>query len=61
MNKCLNCDRNDRQVALIAITYRSEQLHICPQCLPALIHKPAELAEKLPGAETFGKPQHSHG
>ncbi|MGA2490965.1 MAG: hypothetical protein ABSF99_12425 [Anaerolineales bacterium] len=31
--------------------FKSEDLSICPQCLPILFHKPANLAEKLTGME----------
>ena len=51
--KCLNCDRTSGQVPLIALDYRGETLHICPQCLPSLIHQPQNLSGRLPGAENF--------
>jgi len=54
---CLNCDRSEQEVPLIVMRYRSDEILICPQCLPMLIHKPANLAEKLPGAEKFGSAQ----
>ena len=40
--------------------YQDQEIHICPQCLPILIHKPANLADELPGAESFGTPAESH-
>ena len=40
--------------------YLGNEIFICPQCLPVLIHKPANLAEKLPGAEIFGDAAHHH-
>jgi len=43
--------RNDEEVPLIAIIYRGNDHWICPQHLPILIHKPAQLAEILPGLE----------
>ena len=48
---CLYCERNDDQVPLLALKYQGEDFWICPQHLPILIHKPAQLADKLPGAE----------
>ena len=51
--KCLNCERTSQQVPLIALAYRGETLHICPQCLPSLIHQPQNLVDRLPGAENF--------
>jgi hypothetical protein len=48
--KCLYCERNTSQVPLIALRFGDQDLWICPQHLPILIHKPEQLAEKLPGA-----------
>jgi hypothetical protein len=42
------------------MTFKGETKYICPQCLPVLIHKPANLAGKLPGAENFGAPAEHH-
>jgi hypothetical protein len=33
---------------LITLKFQDKELYICPQCLPTLIHKPYQLAEKLP-------------
>ncbi len=48
---CLACNRGTEQTPLIALEYRGAQLFICPQHLPVLIHDPAQLIGKLPGAE----------
>ena len=48
---CLNCNRTDEQVPLIGLTFKGEGKHICPQCLPTLIHKIHLLADKVPGVE----------
>ncbi len=58
--KCLNCEVSENNKTLLVLTYKEETLYICPQCLPLLIHKPEKLAEKLPGAETFGNAAHHH-
>jgi hypothetical protein len=50
---CLNCDRNEKEIPLMNISYHEETFYICPQCLPVLIHKPQDLAGKLEGAENF--------
>jgi hypothetical protein len=50
---CLYCDRSEDETPLISLRYRGQDLWICPQHLPVLIHKPAELAGKLPGAENL--------
>lgn len=53
MHTCLNCSRSENDAPLIVLTFRGEPLYICPQCLPALIHKPHTLVGKLPGAEAM--------
>ena len=50
---CLYCDRSENEVVLVQLRYRGENYWICPQHLPLLIHKPAQLASALPGAEHF--------
>jgi hypothetical protein len=35
--------------------YRGQEVYICPQCLPLLIHQPEKLAEELPGMQP-GRP-----
>jgi hypothetical protein len=54
---CLYCERDSDQVPLLALKFQEAELWICPQHLPILIHKPAQLAGKLPGADTFGLPE----
>jgi hypothetical protein len=48
---CLYCGRDDQQIPLLPIQYQGTTYWICPEHLPILIHKPAQLADKLPGAE----------
>lgn len=48
---CLYCERTSDEVPLISMVYRGKEVWICPQHLPILIHQPAKLAHKLPGAE----------
>lgn len=58
---CLYCERISDEIPLIAIFYAGEDLWICPQHLPILIHKPAQIADKLPGARNLGAPEgHDH-
>jgi hypothetical protein len=58
---CLYCERDNLQVPLLAIQYQDKELWICPQHLPILIHKPAQLAHKLPGMEKIDPPEgHIH-
>lgn len=60
MPTCLNCETSQSEKPLLTMKYQDEEVYICPQCLPILIHKPANLAEKLPGAEGFGEPAEHH-
>jgi len=48
---CLNCNRTDEKVPLISFFYKGDEKYICPQCLPIMIHKTQQLADKLPGVE----------
>jgi hypothetical protein len=48
MPACLNCNRTEQEYPLIKLTYQAKEVFICPQCLPILIHKPYQLAEKIP-------------
>jgi hypothetical protein len=57
---CLNCGLSEQEKPLLTIKYRQNEIYICPQCLPVLIHKPANLADRLPGAESFGAPAEHH-
>ncbi len=53
---CLNCGVSEQDKPLITLKFQDEDLYICPQCLPILIHKPYELADKIPGF----KPAENH-
>jgi len=57
---CLNCNRTEQHIPLLALIFKGDSKYICPQCLPVLIHKPASLAGKLSGAENFGPPAEHH-
>ena len=57
---CLNCGSSEQEKPLIMLKFQSDEFYICPQCLPVLIHKPANLAGKLPGADNFGTPAEHH-
>jgi len=50
-NACLNCSISEEQVPLLVLQFQKEIIHICPQCLPMLIHKPEKLSDKLPGMQ----------
>ena len=34
---------------ILPLHFADNQIAICPQCLPTLIHQPTRLADKLPG------------
>jgi len=57
---CLNCGLSEQEKPLLSIKYQHNEIYICPQCLPVLIHTPANLANKLSGAENFGAPVENH-
>ena len=51
--QCTYCERDDNQVPLLSLHYQGTEAWICPQHLPVLIHSPAQLVGKLPGAENL--------
>jgi hypothetical protein len=60
MTQCIQCEKTDQHVPLLQMVYRGGKVYICPQCLPVLIHKPANLREKLPGLENLQPAQPDH-
>ncbi len=57
-NKCVFCERGAESVPLIALHFQGSDLFICPQHLPVLIHDPAQLIGRLPGAEELTPADH---
>jgi len=55
---CLACQRGTSETPLIPLEYRESKVWICPQHLPLLIHDPASLIGKLPGAENLRPADH---
>jgi hypothetical protein len=49
--KCIACEKTGERTPLIPFEYRNTNFWICPQHMPVLIHTPAKLVGKLPGAE----------
>jgi hypothetical protein len=45
---CLYCERDSNQVPLVPLIFQGQELWICPQHLPILIHSPAKLVVDLP-------------
>ncbi len=60
LKTCLNCGRDADTIPLLTLEYRDTIYHLCAQCLPVMIHKPQNLAGKLPGAEDFAPANHEH-
>ncbi|NMC55287.1 MAG: hypothetical protein GYA48_16810 [Chloroflexi bacterium] len=50
-NKCLYCKITSQEVPLIKLDFKGQELFVCPQHIPLLIHEPQKLIGKLPGAE----------
>ena len=46
---CLYCGISEQERPLLTLTFQGRQLYICPQCMPILIHKSHQLADKIPG------------
>jgi hypothetical protein len=55
---CVYCERDHKEVPLLQMQYQGKTYWICPEHLPVLIHKPAQLAGKLPGVEKLSPGQH---
>jgi hypothetical protein len=55
---CLACHRGPAETPLIPLDYQGATHWICPQHLPILIHDPARLMGKLPGAERLSPAEH---
>ncbi len=50
---CLVCGKTEEEVPLFKLVYRGEELRICPQHVPLLIHEPQKLVGKVEGAENM--------
>jgi hypothetical protein len=55
---CLNCETPDTETPLLHLSYHSEDLWICSQCLPTLIHAPQKLTGKLQNADRIKPAEH---
>lgn len=53
---CLNCGISEQERPLLTIKFQGKEFHICPQCLPILIHEPGKLVEKIPGFQPTDYP-----
>lgn len=57
---CFFCKRGTEVTPLIPLEYRGNQLWICPQHMPVLIHDPGRLVGTLPGAENLSPADPEH-
>ena len=53
---CLNCGASEQERPLLTIQFQGNEYHICPQCLPTLIHEPDKLTDKIPGYQPSDYP-----
>jgi hypothetical protein len=53
---CLKCGTSEQERPLLTIKFQGQELFLCPQCLPTLIHKPHQLVDKLPNFVLPGDP-----
>jgi len=45
--RCFSCSRTESEVPLVILQFNKRKMHICPQCLPVLIHHPEKIEEKI--------------
>ncbi|MBN2893776.1 MAG: hypothetical protein JXL97_18040 [Bacteroidales bacterium] len=50
---CLVCKKTEDEIPLVIMTYKGNEVRICPQHLPLLIHEPQKLAGMIDNAENF--------
>ena len=51
--KCFYCEIKSNDVPLFKMTFKGNELYVCPQHVPLLIHDPAKLTGKLEGSENL--------
>ncbi len=44
---CFNCDRSEDMLPVIAWRYQGQELWVCSECTPLLIHKWQQVAARL--------------
>jgi hypothetical protein len=59
MLHCLNCEQSERETPLLQMRYNGDEIWICSQCLPTLIHAPQKLIGKLENAEQIRPAAHN--
>lgn len=57
-NHCIACQRSSSATPLLTLEFQDGTFKICAQHLPVLIHDPAQLIGRLPGAEALEPAEH---
>lgn len=52
---CIVCKKTEDEIPLVIMTYKNQEIRICPEHLPLLIHEPHKLVGMLENAENFPK------
>lgn len=61
ISTCLNCGMSEQERPLLTLKFQGKERYLCPQCMPIMIHKPDQLADKLPGFQPPVTPSpHDH-
>ncbi len=61
MHTCLNCKKTENDIPLVVLQYQGEQVFLCSQCLPILLHAPAKLKDTLANSEKIQPARHEKG
>ena len=51
--ECLLCKKKDNETILVNMSYKKNEIWMCPAHLPVLIHSPQKLVGIIEGAEGF--------
>lgn len=44
---CFNCQRSEMEIPVIGWQYQGQKVWVCSECMPLLIHKWHQVAEKM--------------
>ncbi len=55
---CIHCGKDQSLAPLVVFFYKGRQEHICTEHFPILIHRPAELDDKLPDMDKLNPVEH---
>ncbi len=54
-NTCIVCKKTEEEIPLVIMKYKGQEIRICPEHIPLLIHEPHKLAGLIDNAENFPK------